>query len=177
MVKVIIKQIIDEDFVNYKKPSMLVGFPTCSFKCCKEGNFPVEVCQNCILATTSGIEMSPEQIVDRFLSNPITEAIVIGGMEPFDSFGDLFDLVVELRKYTLCDCVIYSGYTKEELENGWFYQENRNSNTRKLAYEQLKRFPNIIIKFGRYIPNQQPHYDKILGIQLASNNQYAERIS
>ena len=41
----------------------------------------------------------------------------------------------------------------------------------------LKRFPNIIIKFGRYIPNQQPHYDEVLGVNLASDNQYAERIS
>ena len=37
-------------------------------------------------------------------------------------------------------------------------------------------FTNIIIKFGRYIPNQKPHYDEVLGVNLASDNQYAERI-
>jgi hypothetical protein len=28
-----VKGVIYEDFVNYKKCSMLVAFPTCSFKC------------------------------------------------------------------------------------------------------------------------------------------------
>ena len=37
-------------------------------------------------------------------------------------------------------------------------------------------FKNIIIKFGRYVPNQKEHYDEILGINLASSNQYAEVI-
>jgi len=33
---------------------------------------------------------------------------------------------------------------------------------------------NIIVKFGRYRPNQEKHYDKILGVFLASDNQYAK---
>ena len=41
----------------------------------------------------------------------------------------------------------------------------------------VKNANNIIIKFGRFIPNQQSHYDAVLGIKLASSNQYAERIS
>jgi hypothetical protein len=44
-------------------------------------------------------------------------------------------------------------------------------------FEQLKSFSNIIIKFGRFIPNQEPHYDEVLGVKLASDNQYARRIS
>ena len=32
----LIKGIIDEDFLNYKKPSMVIAFPHCSFKCEKE---------------------------------------------------------------------------------------------------------------------------------------------
>ena len=36
---------------------------------------------------------------------------------------------------------------------------------------------NIVIKYGRYIPGQTPHYDEVLGVKLASDNQYAERIS
>ena len=32
----IIKQLIDEDFVNYKVPSMFIAFPRCTFKCEKE---------------------------------------------------------------------------------------------------------------------------------------------
>ena len=41
----------------------------------------------------------------------------------------------------------------------------------------LSQYKNLIMKFGRFIPNQKPHYDEILGVNLASNNQYARRIS
>lgn len=37
----LIKNLIEEDFVNYKKPSMVVLFPNCSFKCDKECGRPV----------------------------------------------------------------------------------------------------------------------------------------
>ena len=91
---------------------MFIGFPTCSFKCCKEGNFPVEVCQNCSLAKANGVDVSPEHIVDRFLSNPITSAIVIGGMEPFDSVQDLITLVhpynFDSISYTTTSAYIFS---------------------------------------------------------------------
>ena len=43
--------------------------------------------------------------------------------------------------------------------------------------EELERCENIIVKYGRYIPDQEKHYDEVLGVYLASNNQYAERIS
>lgn len=158
----IIKELRDEDFVNYKKPSMFIGFPTCSFKCCKEGNFPIELCQNCELAKAKDIEISTEQIVERFINNPITSAVVIGGMEPFDSWNELYHLISELRKETNDDIVVYSGYYKAEIED---------------MVCKLKQFPNIVVKFGRYTPRHQPHYDDALGVYLASNNQYAERIS
>jgi hypothetical protein len=32
------------------------------------------------------------------------------------------------------------------------------------------------MKYGRYIPNNKGRFDKVLGVQLASDNQYAERI-
>jgi hypothetical protein len=32
----VIKGIVDEDFVNYKKPSMFIIMPYCDFKCDKE---------------------------------------------------------------------------------------------------------------------------------------------
>ena len=38
-------------------------------------------------------------------------------------------------------------------------------------------FNNIIVKFGRFIPNQESHYDEILEVNLASPNQYARKIS
>ena len=60
------------------------------------------------------------------------------------------------------DIVIYTGYKKCEIEN---------------QLHQLKQFSNIIVKFGRYIPMQPPIYDEVLGVELASPNQYAERIN
>ena len=158
----IIKELKDEDFVNYKKPSMFIGFPTCSFKCCKEGNFPIEVCQNCNLMKSNNINIDAKQIVYRYLSNPITSAIVFGGMEPMDSWNDLSDLVDNLRQKTDDDIVIYTGFYKSEIEE-------------KINY--LKQYKNIIIKFGRYKQGNYKHYDDVLGVWLASDNQKAERIS
>lgn len=162
----IIKGIKDEDFVNYKKPSMFIIFPFCDFKC--EMECGETCCQNSSLAQSSTIEIPVEDIVKRYIDNPITKAIVCGGLEPFDSFGDLYNLIKELRKYTDDDIVIYTGYKKGELLYLAAYRQMFNS---------LLEFPNIIIKFGRFIPNQEPHYDDVLGIKLASNNQFAERIS
>ena len=41
----------------------------------------------------------------------------------------------------------------------------------------LLKYKNIIIKFGRYIPNSENKYDEILGVTLASQNQYAKRVT
>lgn len=155
-----IKQLIDEDFTNYKKPSMFIGFPKCNFKCEKECG--LRVCQNGILATSPMMDVDLQSIVDRYIKNDITKAIVVGGLEPFDSFNDLLNLVIETRDYVEDDIVIYTGYYKEEIKD---------------MIKTLKCFKNIVVKFGRYIPNQQPHYDEVLGVYLASDNQYAERIS
>ena len=156
----IIKQLIDEDFVNYKKPSMFIGFPSCSWKCDRECG--EKVCQNGTLATSPNIEIKVNTIIKRYENNPITKAICCGGLEPFDSFDDLKEVVGKFRKETSDDIVIYTGYKKEEILNhiNW-----------------LQQFENIIIKFGRFIPNQGKHFDEILGIWLSSDNQYAEEIS
>lgn len=156
----VIKQLIDEDFVNYKKPSMFIGFPYCSWKCDKECG--MQVCQNSALATAISKNIGVKTIVNRYINNPITSAICCGGLEPFDTWDDLYHLVTYLRVSTQDDIVIYTGYCKEEIEE---------------YIDKLKVFPNIVIKFGRYIPNREKHYDEVLGIYLASNNQYAERIS
>ena len=156
----LIKGIIDEDFINYKKPSMIIEMPFCDFKCDKECG--ERVCQNSALATAANISIPINDIIDRYISNDITHAIVFQGLEPFDSWRDLSSLVWQLRKRTQDDIIIYTGYTEKEL-------------TEKLLILELS--PNIIIKFGRYIPNQESHYDDILGVKLASDNQYAKKIS
>ena len=153
--------IIDEDFINYKKVSMVIEFPYCSFKCDKECGKPV--CQNGALANEPIIEIDAKKIVERYLQNPITKAVVLQGLEPLDSCEDMYDLLIEFRKRTDDDIVIYTGYNYREV-----YRY-----TDKLGHI----FQNIIIKYGRYIPNQEPHYDPVLGVNLASDNQYAEKIS
>lgn len=151
-----IKGLISEDFVNYKKASMTIIFPYCTFKCGKD------YCQNSSLAKASIIEISIDEIVNRYINNPITEAVVMQGLEPFDSWNDLKEFVKKIREYSNDDIVIYTGYNKDEVSK---------------YVEELSVYPNIIVKFGRYIPNQEKHYDDVLGIHLISDNQYAERIS
>ena len=157
----IVKGIIDEDFINYKKPSMIIEMPYCSFKCEKECG--QQICQNSALAQAEDIEVEPTQLVHRYLTNPITKAIVFQGLEPFDSFDDVLNIIHELRCNFMKqdNVVIYTGYKEEEIQT---------------YIDKLSQFSNIIIKFGRFIPNQLSHYDNILGVTLASPNQYAKCI-
>ena len=95
--------IIDEDFVNYKKASMYIAFPKCSFKCGKD------ICQNSPLVKQTLIEVDYKSIVRRYLSNDYTDAIVFAGLEPFDTYYDMIDLITAFRMYTGDDIVIYTG--------------------------------------------------------------------
>ena len=93
----VIKQLIDEDFVNYKKPSIFLGFPTCTWKCEEECG-KRGICQNSTLATSPSIDIPIDSIVERYINNPITQAVVCGGLEPLDSWKDLIYFIKELRK-------------------------------------------------------------------------------
>lgn len=156
----IIKGIKEEDFCQYKVPSMFVAFPYCSFKCEKDSN--QKCCQNSSLVNSACIDFPISLIVSAYIANPITSAIVFGGLEPFDSFEDLFDLVEEFRTCTEDTIVIYTGYKEEEIEG---------------YISAISKFKNIIVKFGRFIPNAEHKFDPVLGIELASSNQYAKKIS
>lgn len=155
----IVKGIIDEDFVNYKVPSMNVVFPRCSFKCEKECG--LSVCHNSTIAKEKDINVLGIDIVKRYMNNPITKAVVFNGLEPFDSFMDMMTLINIFRQYTNDTVVIYTGYNEEEIS------EYINS---------IRHYGNIIVKFGRYVPNCEPHFDDVLGVCLASDNQYAVEI-
>lgn len=160
----IVKSIESERFQDYKLPAMFIAFPNCTFKCEKECK--KQVCQNNAIANVPEITVSSEAIIEKYLKNPITKAVICGGLEPLDSFDELSNFIHQLRNTYHCNdtVVIYTGYTKQECDEfGWL--------------SKLKKFKNIIIKFGRFIPNQKPHYDEILGVTLASDNQYAEVIS
>ena len=158
----IIKELRDEDFTNYKKPSMVIGFPTCSWKCendCGRRG----LCQNSSLALAPNIDIKVIDLIYRYIGNPITKAVVCAGLEPFDSWDSLQCFILNFRYYSDDDIVIYTGYTKEEIGR------------EKLDW--LSSYGTIVIKFGRFVPDQEPHYDDVLGIKLASDNQYAEVIS
>ena len=114
MNKITIKQLQDEDFVNYKKPCMFIGFPHCSFKC--EKDCGIKCCQNSELFNSPNIQLYISTIVQRYVNNNITSAIVMGGLEPFDTEEDLINLIFELRKETNDDIIIYTGYNKEEIQ-------------------------------------------------------------
>jgi pyruvate-formate lyase-activating enzyme len=155
-----IKQLTLENFQDYKKCSMLIGTCFCNWKCCKECGR--DLCQNMPLAQSPILDIPDEELVRIYLYNDLTSAICFGGLEPFDQFDELFNCIKVFRKYTEDDVIIYTGYNRSEIND---------------KIEQLQTIDNIIVKFGRYIPNGESKYDEVLGITLASSNQYAEKIS
>lgn len=156
-----LRNFMDEDFVNYKKCSMFLGFSKCSFKCCIEAG--CNICQNSELVNSPLMQISISNLYDRYRKNDLSEAIVCGGLEPFDTYDELLELVKYFRSHGCNDeFVIYTGYNKDEISS---------------YISELSKYPNIIIKFGRFIPDQIPRKDPILGVELASPNQYAEVIS
>lgn len=152
----ILKGLIDEDFANYKVPSMFLAFPSCTWKCEKECG--VKCCQNSELASEPNIEVDDNLIIERYINNPISKAIVCGGLEPLDSWLFLKEFLRKLRTKTDDIVVIYTGYKEEEI---------------KEIIDDLRLIGNIVLKVGRYRQNDTSHYDEVLGVELASNNQYA----
>lgn len=160
-----VKTIVDEDFVNYKKPAMFIGTISCGGKCCIEGGFPLSVCQNDGWRGNAPIDIRDRVIIERYLHNSISQAIVFGGLEPMEQSDELLAFIDTLRNQYKCndDVVIYTGYTQAEISG--------------IVERLASRFDNIVIKFGRYIPNIKSRFDEVLGVELASENQYAVRIS
>ena len=157
-----VKDIVDENFQDYKKTSLFIATCKCNWKCCTDCGCDITMCQNSSIAKQPNITINNSEIVKRYLDNPITSAIVIGGLEPFDQYEDLYYLIRDFRKVPDDEVVIYTGYRSEEILG---------------EVNNIKVFDNIIIKFGRYIPNSTPRYDEVLGVTLASQNQYAKKIS
>ena len=162
MVHIRLKQIIDENFQDYKKPSMMLAMCNCDWKCLTEENLDLSICQNSDLAHQDNIEVSIDKLIERYLNNPITKAVVIAGLEPFLQYAEMLEFIIKFREVSDDDIVIYTGYYIREI---WDF------------IIRLNRYKNIIIKFGRYIPNNEGKFDEVLGVRLASDNQYAVRIS
>lgn len=157
-----IKFIKDDDFINYKKCSLFIGTISCTWKCCKEQNLPCSICQNYPWSDNLIKDIPNQQLIQRFINDPLTQAIVFGGLEPLDQFTELLQFIKELRQVSWADVVIYTGYKENEVAD---------------KITALKPYGPIIVKFGRYVPNEESHFDEVLGIKLASSNQYAKQIS
>lgn len=157
-----LKGIIDYDCTNYKEPVLTLEFPYCDFKCDKLNN--CQVCQNSALVNEPNIEISLKTIWNLYKQNPLTKGFCLQGLEPLDNIDDVLNFIKYIRGNNYCNdpIIIYTGYNKEEVT--------------KFIY-QITQYDNIIIKWGRFIMNQRSHYDKILGVNLASDNQYAEKIT
>jgi organic radical activating enzyme len=153
-----IKGLIDEDFVNYKLPSMFISACFCDWKCCKEANIPIHICQNQSIADMPNINISAMDIYNRYINNPITKAIVIGGLEPMLQQDEVLELIRCFREQGCNDdIIIYTGYELNEVA--------------PFITQLPKEYSNIILKVGRFIPGQEYHYDDILGVHLCSDNQ------
>ena len=159
----IVKLVKQDDFVQYKKPCVVVCFPNCTWKCCTEAGIPTSVCQNQEMCGLKDIDITPEDVYNLYKESLFAESVCCSGLEPMLQFDDVLSLLTYFREHDCnADFVVYTGYYRNEIED---------------KIEQLAKYKNVIVKFGRFIPNQEKHYDKVLGVWLASDNQYAERIS
>ncbi len=156
-----IKGVIDEDFSNYKEPSMFIITSVCSFKCDRESG--ESCCQNGSLANQETMDIDTDELIKKYINNPITSAVVFGGLEPLDQLAEVWYFIHKLRYEYECNdtVVIYTGYTEDECGND--------------VNATMSGLGNLIVKYGRFVPHQERHYDDILGVYLASPNQYAVR--
>ena len=164
------------DLINYKKPAMFIICPRCTFKCDKDNG--CKVCQNSALAQEKMKQVDTLSLCKRYIHNPLTSAVVFGGLEPLELGQDIIDFVEILRNQFHCndDVVIYTGYTKDEVVRG-FRDGEAEVDPFLQWWNKIQTYPNIIIKFGRFLKDKPSRFDPILGITLASDNQYAEVIS
>lgn len=158
-----LRQVKLEDFVNYKKISLFLGTCFCDWKCCIEQKVDLSVCQNTRLVQSIITNYSPKEIYhDMYCASSLHQAIVFGGLEPMLQFNEMLDVIDYFRQNTQDDIIIYTGYEPTEIQQ---------------SIEQIKRYPNIFMKFGRFKLNSPHHIDPVLGVELASENQRGVKIS
>ena len=121
-------------------------------------------CQNDGWRSCAPVKVNTRELCERYLKNPITKAIVFGGLEPFEQFDEMAWVIKVLRINYRCndDIVIYTGFYPDEIDE---------------QVKLLSEYENIIIKFGRFVPDRPRQTDDVLGVELASDNQYAIKIS
>ena len=124
------------------------------------------MCQNSALANTPAIECKSEDIIARYVENPITKAVVFSGLEPLDNEEQVFSFIRLFRESSQDDIILYTGY-----------RENEERFTEFCEFIYKNGCKNILAKVGRFIPDSPHRFDDILGVELASDNQYGKVIS
>lgn len=149
-----------DNIIDYKKTSLLLVFPFCSGKCGEE-------CQNKHLMGTVPTKYKNIDIINLYTNLPSHGAVVFAGLEPWDSFLEMKQLVKDfISQYKTVDIVIYTGYEYNEIKNQ--IQELVDCfNTNVVNNDD-----NLIIKCGMYDVNKKEYWKSdILGVNLATTNQ------
>ena len=141
---------------------MLIATHSCCFKCLKEQNLPISICQNSHLSESQIKESLITELIDIYDKNILQESIIFAGLEPMLQFSEVLNFIKLFRMNHNDDVVIFTGYYEHEIQE---------------EIETLKKFPNIYLKVGRFLFNDKPIYDNIGKITLASSNQKFIKIS
>lgn len=159
-----VKDVVYENFQDYKKTSMMLATCFCDWKCLIEKGLDINICQNSAISKQDNITLNINNLIEAYLKNPITNAIVIGGLEPLKQFDEVLKFIHILRNTYECndDVVIYTGYYPNEIQD---------------ELNKLIQCQNIIVKFGRFEINSEKIFDDVLGVCLNSSNQWADKIS
>lgn len=153
-----------DNITDYKETSVLLIFPYCSGKC---GN----ACHNKYLQNLSENEYlhtTSKAIKQLYEGLSTHKAIVMAGLEPFDSFDDVLDIVKTIcSSHKACDIVIYSGYKKDE------YDETFKDKLLACYFDyNIYNNKKLIVKLGRYDEKHKNSWHSvILGVSLATDNQ------
>lgn len=148
-----------EVFQDYKKSALLLCTCFCDWKCCTELGRDKSMCQNSTLKEVAIKKIPFSEIFDMVTRNTVIDAVIFGGLEPFIQINQVIQCIEYLRERGMTkDILIYTGYYIEEIDEA--------------IIERLKE-SDVILKCGRYIPDRPPKFDDILGVTLASDNQYS----
>jgi len=151
-----IKNIKDEVFSDYNKISMLIAMPYCTTNCWERYELSPSICQNNHLDKMETLDIENKYIIERYLKNPISKAIVFGGRDSWDSLDEIIDFIKEFREVSQDDCVLYTGREFEVVEKDLY---------------KFKGIENVYIKYGHYAPHLESIIDELTSVKLASSNQ------
>lgn len=154
-----------DNITDYKKTSLLIAFPYCTGKC--------KGCQNEHLRlSNTAISVSAKNIAKLYDNVQSNKAIVMAGLEPFDSFADVLDIISTVGKHSKrsCDFVVYTGYNEQEYKKRF---EKKLVQMFKEDYMPYHKDGCLIVKIGRYDnEDREAWYNNTLGVDLINKSQF-----